>query len=196
MKFYLLSQLSVLAADSVKPTDSSDFSPKDFFWLPLIIGLSIFMLLATWRRVRRSQERDNLTVKERVSNVMPKGNEVYSQIGDLMAELADLSRQINGQIDTRIAKLDQLNTQADETIKRLQKLLEQSPGKLASSSAVDEVARRTDVPAAEPNRSPIEDQETRNILGWADQGRSTISIAQELNRPVGEIELILALNKK
>ena len=118
MRFYLLSQLNVLAADSVEPTDSSDISLTDFFWIPLIIGLSIFMLLTTWRCVRRSQEHDNLTVQERVSNVMPKGNTVYSQISDLMAELANLSRQINGQIDTRIAKLDQLNAHADETINR------------------------------------------------------------------------------
>jgi multidrug resistance efflux pump len=173
--------------------------PTDIVWIFAIIFLGLFMMLATWRRVRRSQAHDQLTVQERVSNVMPKADGVYTQINDLMTELADLSRQINGQIDTRIAKLDLLNAQADETINHLQRLLEDTQAKStsgqmpATTASVPKEVRRSD---AEPNQAPIESQETRNILNWANQGRSPVSIAQELNRPVGEIELILALNKK
>jgi len=202
MRYFLLSQINVVVADAAESADSSNSSMTNFVWIFLIIGLSIFVLMTTWRRVRRSQQHDGLTVQERVSNAMPKVDGVYNQINDLMTELADLSRQINGQIDTRIAKLDLLSAQADETISRLQKLLEQTQANAfsgvtpVSNSIATQPARQNNAPIPEPNRSPIENQETKDVLNWADQGRSAVSIAQELNRPVGEIELILALNKK
>ncbi len=196
MSCLLLSQVSNLTAEAA---ETENGALTEFIWVFLAVGLSVFVLLTTWRRVRRSQEHDKLTVEQRVSKVMPEDTVISGQINDLMAELADLSRQITGQIDTRMAKLDLLNAQADETIERLQCMLEKSPADAVPAelpTAAAKATSRNESPSREPNRAPIETEETRNILNWAGQGRTAVSIAQQLNRPVGEIELILALNKK
>lgn len=186
--------------------------PVELLWALAAVFLAIFILITTLRKVRRSQSKDTYSVHERVEKLRPRLNPVEAQINELMAELADLSRQINGQMDTRIAKLEILRDDAERAIARLEELL-------GRSESVDEsdLSFRHDknhsqnvtnppeanVPAEgkghwsnQPKNYIASDQQSRTILELAREGKSAIHIAQELDRPVGEIELILALNKK
>jgi hypothetical protein len=146
-----------------------------------IIGL--LMLYSTRRRIKRNQKNVNLSAKEQVARGM-QGREVYAQINELMGELADLSRQINGQLDTRLAKLQVILREADQAIARL----EERAGKQPANDTVAKVS-----PAAEPHNYLPENHE---VLERASRGMSAVAIAQELSRPVGEIELILALARR
>lgn len=165
-----------------------------------ILFVGFFLWVATWRRVRRSQRRSQRSVKERLAEAVP-GRVICSQIDELMAALADLSRQINGQIDTRLARLEILLQEADEAIAEL-------AGPSGSESSTTQTAERTGQGAASESIKSLSEQfhqqgvsgadspESREILAMVGEGLSAVQIAQRLNRPVGEIELILALNEK
>ncbi|MBN2376638.1 MAG: hypothetical protein JXD22_09560 [Sedimentisphaerales bacterium] len=190
----------------------------------------------TQRRVARSQSSASMPVSERVSKVMP-GHDIYSQIGELMAQLADLSRQINGQIDTRIAKLEALLDQAEQTLARLentpvpqnnaqnrhlnpsrdpsgrpssspapaeslrdiaekfhqQKKIDTSPAPSQTLSQDSNNPEEFQNAASEESKNAVINQEIQQMHR---SGMSAVAIAQKMNRPVGEIELILALDNK
>lgn len=205
---------------------------RPFFFVAGIV-LAAFMLMRwSQRRMMQNQNRSNLSVQDRVEKSR-QGTEIYSQIGELMSQLADLSRQINGQIDTRIAKLELLIREADRTIDRLQKLpgnesnkidndnLNPAPDGIETLRKISEKYHQTDIAESSetppsnlensadsgshkkrrgtaeslPNKSDIL-LENQQILSLSQQGLSSIEIAQKLNRPIGEIELILSLNGK
>jgi len=118
--------------------------------LLLVLGavfLGVFFLIRTQRRVARSQEHSRLSAGERVAQQQKKqldSREIrttYEQINELMAALAELSRQINGQIDIRLAKLQLLLHDADKAVQRLQQLTGKAEGKTGPGpTAIDEAA--------------------------------------------------------
>lgn len=106
------------------------------------------------------------------------------QMQNLLVELAEMTRQVSGQLDTRSTKLEQLIQQADERIAQLQKA---TNGQFQQTNI--------DSPApAEPE--PMPDPRHAEVYSLADQGHDVHQIASELGRPRGEVELILALRSK
>ena len=87
------------------------------------------------------------------------------QMESLLVELSEMARTISGQLDTRSAKLELLLQEADEKIAALQRL---------GTGPRTGTAR------------PFEDPPVRSRTAAPD-------IARQLNRPRGEVELILAL---
>ena len=225
--------LFILALQILAQESQNQEAPSDYPWeMLLIFGgillLGMFLMKKTQRRVARSQSSASMPVSERVSKVMP-GHDIYSQIGELMAQLADLSRQINGQIDTRIAKLEALLTQADQTLARFENTpvapknahnapLNPSPAPSSDSSmspkpaeSLRDIAEKFhqqpefDTSPASPT-TPSQDSNNpeeskypavnQEIQQMHRSGMSAVAIAKKMNRHIGEIELILALDKK
>jgi hypothetical protein len=111
---------------------------------------------------------------------------VERQMQNVLVEMAELARQISAQIDTRSSKLEVLMKEADERIAHLQSLSRGQPTGLTSNSLPDSTeAQQADASALDPRNV--------QVYALADQGRTPLEIAQQLNRPSGEIELILAL---
>jgi len=72
--------------------------------------------------------------------------------------------------------------------------LTDTPG---ASGGADTQISREETPTWRPPRNPLLNTPShRRIVTLAEQGRSPLEIAQELHRPVGEIELILSLHGK
>lgn len=163
-------------------------SGMDRSQLLLIGGLfvfGLFMVFVTQRRVSARQKSGKFRMKKVAQPVSlnREGMGIYHQIYELMAELTDLSRQINGQLDTRLAKLEYLLNKADQAIVDLK-------GATGASAPVRRSAREG--PASVPAELP----QSREVLTMAEQGMSAVMIAQKLERPVGEIELILSLSRR
>ncbi len=170
----------------------------------LVLGILIliaFLLISAHRRVRRSKERAGLPVQERIQPDS-QGRDVCNQIGELMAKLAELSRQINGQMDMRLTQMDLLLHQADQKIESLQHLTKGQPNyknptvpkltpSLDSASPAVE-CKPQPLSEKEKNQDPIVDE----VLRLKSKGMSSVAIAQQLERPVGEIELMLAIRRK
>ena len=218
--FNLLAQGSEIPAK-----EESEFFYEPFLWVLAILAAAFIMLKATARKAARSAERSKLSAKERIDRNR-RGHEMVDRVGELMAELADLSREIHGQLDTRIAQLDVLLEQADDKIAQLKDLIDggcaqESPQAGESPQAVEPAASPLveqepaaaapqggePVTAAESFEASRKDQENQagaaletganpEVFALSAQGLSALAIAQRLCRPVGEIELILALKRK
>jgi DNA-binding NarL/FixJ family response regulator len=113
---------------------------------------------------------------------------VERQMQNVLVELSDMSRQITAQLDTRAAKLEALIREADEKIAAMKSA--QSLSAFPSAFPASTLPPLVDSPEPSPG-----DPRHAEVYDLADQGRSSMEIAQQLNRPSGEIELILALRR-
>ncbi|MCY2951916.1 MAG: hypothetical protein NTU53_08055 [Planctomycetota bacterium] len=112
---------------------------------------------------------------------------VEREMSNLLVELSVMARQLTAQLDTRTAKLELLMQEADQKIAQLKQL--------TSGSASSSLPSLDPSPvSAEP--SPAIDPRHAEVYMLADQGRTPAEIAQQLGRPRGEVELILALRPR
>ena len=109
---------------------------------------------------------------------------VERQMESLLVELSEMARQITAQLDTRSAKLEALIHEADEKIS----LLRQG----------GEISAQTPIAKTVPPQwtAASIDPQHEAVYALADQGKATAEIARQLNRPSGEVELILALRAR
>ncbi len=111
---------------------------------------------------------------------MAQQRSVEREMSNLLVELSDMARQITGQLDTRAAKLEALMQEADKKIAELKRL--------------DTIHHEPEIKPLESKSAPLPaDARYSAIYDLADAGHSAQEIAQQLDRPHGEVELILAL---
>jgi hypothetical protein len=137
--------------------------------------------------------RPSFKKKDPLANSSPKlglaqQRSVEREMSNLLVELSEMARQITGQLDTRSAKLEALMQDADKKIAELKRLSSSSSHRIDRDS--DSIITR---PISQQKLPPTNDARYTAIYSLADAGRSPQEIAQELDRPRGEVELILAL---
>jgi hypothetical protein len=167
-----------------------DFDSAAARWAVICIAI-ITILYATMRPFLR--KKDPLSKPPGYAS-LARQRSVEQQMQNVLVEMSEMARQIAAQIDTRAAKLEALIREADEKIAAM------NNAAASSSPAPFPPKPRLTPPAAElPISSsadqPILDPGHALVYALADKGRSCKEIAQELNRPSGEIELILALRR-
>src|SRR5689334_19506265 len=169
---------TLLLADA-KPPDSFQWS---------IIGVMVVATLyvAIIRPFLKKKKKDPLS-RSPSSARLAQERSVERQMQNLLVELSDMARQISAQLDTRTAKLELLIREADEKIAALQ-----AAGGVLPTQSSTEPAAETSLLVSTPPEAPI-DPRHAEIYALADQGRRPTEIAQQLGRPSGEVELILAL---
>jgi hypothetical protein len=142
------------------------------------VGLAIFtimyVVIRPWFR-----KKDPLSKPPAFASLAQQRS-VEREMQNVLVELSKMARQITAQLDTRAAKLEALIREADEKIAAMK-----------SAPASPAFAPLIDVPESRPPSDPRHAQ----VYALADQGRNSMEIAQQLNRPSGEIELILALRR-
>jgi len=118
---------------------------------------------------------------------------VEREMQNLLVELSQMARQITAQLDTRSEKLNLLIQEADAKIAELRRL----EGETGITAAKPPETRPSD---AEPPKTAAfksgDDARYADIYALADDGQSAQEIAQQLGRPRGEVELILALRAR
>jgi len=216
-----LLQFKLLAEETLEKSHSPQLQiPPQIIWVFAIVVGAYIIVRITMRRVMRHQKKFEIPLSQRLEEHRAS-LATQDQMHELMAALADLSRQINGQIDTRLAKLEVLMSQAESVIKRL----EQTSGSRAPGSEtaaqpsfdatvgdVKEITRKIqDAEASQSSNEATEEIEAvpdnanssaelspqaKQVLELARKGLTPMAIAKELSRPVGEIELILSLAGK
>jgi len=137
---------------------------------PIYALAAVTVLYVVFRPILR-RKKDPLEKLPTLS--LTQQRTVEREMSNLLVEMSEMARQITAQLDTRAAKLQVLLDQADQKIAQLEE-----PGAH---------------PAAQPASSSEADPRYREIYELAEQGRTPAEIAQQLARPRGEIELILAL---
>ena len=165
----------------------------------LILGLGGIVVMYVVLRPLMRRKKDPFA-KPFQTTSLSQQRSVERQMETLLVELSEMSRQMTSQLDTRSAKLDALIAEADRKIAILQSLAQQeaiAPQRFAMTLPAVETAAPEPVMAvkAQPPVDQIPDSHAA-VYRLADDGKSPGQIASELERPSGEIELILALRAK
>ncbi len=161
-------------------------------WPVYALGAATLFYVVVMRPMMK-KKKDPLDDKPKVSLAQQRA--VEREMSNLLVELSEMARQVTAQLDTRSAKLQALMDDANRLIARLEELTD-------SEIHVD------GVPVYSPRGGPPEIDayeklaasgggvQHEDVYALADGGRSAPEIAQQLSRPRGEVELILALRPK
>ncbi len=149
-------------------------------WLPVVIVVAALALcFILLRRNSRRAERSNAEARDPVRQ-RPAGRGDGEQqpprggAEQLLVDLREIGREIEGRIETRIQYLTGLLAEADRTIERLTS---------AAAAARDRAVSGDDPRKAE-------------ILALAREGVEAVEIARRLDAPLGEVELVLGLARR
>jgi hypothetical protein len=156
-------------------------------------------------RPSMKRKKDPLAKAPSFSSLAQQRN-VERQMQNLLVELSEMARQLTAQLDTRTTKLALMIDDADEKAAMLQRLLDECRAALAAPpppAAVAPVAPPASDPAAvvapiEPSLALANEADARHqqVYALADEGRSAPDIARQIDRPRGEVELIIALRPR
>ncbi|UCC30386.1 MAG: hypothetical protein JSU86_19570 [Phycisphaerales bacterium] len=158
--------------------------------LALAVGALAIVLLSTRRRIRESQRLSPTAARRRYAELQEEVK-VSRNLEQVMLELDQLSRQIHGRIDTKLARLEAVIRDADERIDRLSRLIRTTKGESAQEFTLD----REGPDEAHSAQSDIVDDRHAPIYELADSGKSPVEIARQVGKTTGEVELILALKR-
>ena len=165
-------------------------------WIALVIGAAATMYVMY--RARRKARRDPLE-RHTTTASLSQQRAVERQMTNLLIELSEMARTVNATIETRTAKLEALLDAADQRIAELRALTGANTSPFPERTQPDIVATvtssRTMSPSTTFTTSSTDDRHTR-IYEMFDRGQSVHEIAAALDRPSGEIELILALRSR
>lgn len=159
----------------------------------LVIGAGVFIIMYVVIRPFMRKKKDPLD-KPPFMRSLSQQRSVERQMETLLVELSEMSRQMSAQLDTRSTKLELLLKEADEKIATLKQLSNRPPrpfeidGADTAASAVPDPAPRASMIDLDPTHA--------EIYRLADEGKSVTQIGSALDRPSGEIELILALRPR
>lgn len=153
----------------------------------VLIGLAVVALI--YMAVIRPTMRKRQTPPSATPGfaALSRQRGVEQQMQSLLVELSDMARQMNAQIDSRAAKLEVLLQEADQKIASLQSTIQSPAAPIALNSS-------DSAPPSAPSEEPqMPDPRHAEVYSLADQGQDAPAIANQLGRPRGEVELILAL---
>ena len=111
----------------------------------------------------------------------------------LMTDAEELTRRLAAILDNKAARIEILLEQADERLRALEAATSAEHQPPPASHPTAPLAL-TEPPAADPPAGAV-DPLHRKVYDLADQGLSPVEIARQIDRPTGQIELILALRR-
>jgi DNA-binding NarL/FixJ family response regulator len=143
-------------------------------WVVLAVGAAATLYLLIRPRIKAKKD----PLENRPVLSVSQQRQIERDMSNLMVEMLETARHMTAQLDTRAARLEVLIAQADQRLAALK-------------SAVAEGV----VPGVPESRETPPDPRHAEVWALADQGRAPHEIARQLNRPNGEVELILALRR-
>ena len=180
-------------------------------WLVIAVAILGIVYVTFVRPLRqKKKERDPLQRKATGGGAaLARQRSVEREMSNLLVELSEMARQMTAQLDTRAAKLELLLKEADEKILLLKRTginrgknsaaagSDSDPdAATAAGAALEGVIMEARAPLHAAMRETQLDPRHAQVYDLADEGHSPQEIARELERPSGEIELILALRSR
>ncbi len=178
-------------------------------WVVLAVGVLATCYVVMRGRVKAGRNKDPFARKPAPMGVSQQ-KQIERDMSGLMVQMLETARHMAAQLDTRAARLEVLMREADAKLVALKDAAASvaasavvAPKGAAAAEVVVEEGRAEAVDAVEeaavaPQVKPEAPPDPRHgeIYALADQGRSSGEIARQLNRPNGEVELILALRSR
>ncbi len=173
-------------------------TPPSLQTMAMVVGLLLIIGLVLWntQKKRRAAEKrgGRELTRETVRGVAGQGA-LKDDMQRLLAELLETTRDIEAQLETKFRKLDVLVGEADEKIAELKHMLDAAEKPKGKKPAARKSARTIGKQDHSADDAPVA-IEHESVYRLADEGLDSRQIAVELDKSVGEIELILALRKK
>lgn len=141
----------------------------------VVLMLTIFRMLRSTSKARSTRSYKTETPREAIDRFRTESMSSREPLDTMMAEADELARRLATMLDAKAARLDALIADAERHI--------------AALDAVVRVSSSANGHARETISGSIESQ----VLSLADAGHDAMVIANRLNRPAAEVELILAL---
>ena len=174
-------------------------------WIVIAVAI-LGIVYVTFVRPVRQKKKDRDPLQRQAGGVLARQRSVEREMSNLLVELSEMARQMTAQLDTRTAKLELLLKEADEKILLLKRAgvdgrgtlaitgpVPEQEGATAAAAALEGVIMEARAPVHAAMPEPQLDPRHARVYDLADEGHSPQEIARELERPSGEIELILAL---
>jgi hypothetical protein len=179
--------------DTTTTGTQQSYSSLDWVVMAMVTLAITYLLL----RGNAKKKRDPLSDSPRMSLAQQRSAE--RQMESLLVGLSDMARQISSQLDTRAAKLEALIREADDKLEQLRDAQQHTTPPPAPVPLHPQLPPRAVVEERPPLRLTVPesvDPRHAEVYRLADAGLPAVQIAQRLNRPAGEIELILALRSR
>jgi hypothetical protein len=154
--------------------------------LLLLAGVMLFVL-TLFRVGRRNRP---VPQKGLTSPAKPQGpNLTVARVADdLEVKLYNTFRELNARLENKIHVLNDLVTESEAKIRRLEQLAEKN--RAANSPAIINIEPSSNSSTAPPSERFAE------IYQMADRGMTPTEISQRVDQPIGEVQLILGLRKR
>lgn len=189
------------------------------------------MLFATivlmWTLIRRQGKKssgrpggqtDEMAPRERLEAIRGQAAN-RAAVEGLSADMEELCQRLAAHMDNKAARLEHLLEEADEKIRRMERLNGRSGGQETgrdphhdahpdevpsghtdgahrSRGLQDRFSDRHAERSGPDRRAPDVDPMHRRIYELADEGLNPVEIAGRLNQPTGQVELVLALRRR
>jgi hypothetical protein len=186
------SELTELAGPPGGPDQQPPLDTRGKISLGLIAIGSVLLMVFMFRMLRRRQRTAPQPEPERrrPGTPPPPSAHAHDRLEHLMGDAEELTRRLAAILDNKAATLEVLIQQADERARRLESLAAQ-----AAPPPPPDATPAPDRRAPEPAPRDAVDPFHRRVYELADQGLSPVDIARRIDRPTGQVELILALRR-
>lgn len=153
-----------------------------------VVGiLFIIMAMFSLGRSRKRTAAGRDSARDHIERARQKQG-VRDDLEALMVDINRMARDLGGQLDAKIIRIEKANQEAEERIAQLQALRES-----LSDPSASHTSRSPGQPVTPQADAANIDPLTRQVYTLADQGQGPADIAAQLDEHVGKIELILAL---
>lgn len=112
----------------------------------------------------------------------------HDRLERMMTDAEELTRRLAAVLDNKAAKIEVLIEQADDRLRALEEAH-------AQPAPIAPVPSPSPAPPNEPPAPLSIDPLHRKVYDLADQGLTPVDIARQIDKPTGQIELILALRR-
>ncbi len=180
--------MPTLIIASVEPLAQSLMSGKQAALLLILVTAIVMSLISLRRRQRESGPSPRAYAREQL-NRLKEQKSIESDLNSILLHLQQFSREMNANLDAKLARIERALKDADHRVESLERLIAQSEGKPALDVTVGDSQASTSTPTRR-FRATSHDQ----IHTLADQGLNPRDIATQLGRSLGEVELVVAMH--
>ncbi len=179
----------------------------------ILIGVGTIMMVFVIARMLRRQSANRRAHAAEPPRQRPKPSTdssfgsaaTYDRLNRLMTDAEELTRRLAAILDNKAARIEVLIEHADQRLQALE-AANAAAQPLAQSHTQDAAQPPNNLSLAEPPpRTPVEtptpdpqsniDPLHRKVYDLADEGLKPVDIARQIDRPTGQVELILALRR-
>lgn len=161
------------------------------FLMAMGVGVIVMVLLTRLRRRARARAKTAVAEPaERIAEIRDDAAKRAKAEGSI-AEVEAMARHFAAILDDKAMRLELLIEQADERLGKAGAIGD-APAATRASTAPTPPAEPAGA-AADDGFAPTPSGDHGGVYELADEGMAPVAIAQKLGKPVGEVELILAL---